>query len=694
GYNPEQRHMHSCFSVPGIRNKDVFSATVMLYALLTGDVPFTSSEPKEIMQQIMDKSYIDGMSQVSRKMRKMISNAFNKVMVGQEYSVSDFKRDLAKASGKSTSRSYFDYKNYRERMSWEHLKQAEMEMFAVEAAGYVLPPRSGAISGTGEGNDIADVNVFSDDGGSSQCRVGNHVYTGVRKMSVGGSAEVFEATLHDLGYPVVLKKLRDRKPSADLSQEAIDFLKQKFASEAVLSFQLQSANVIKPVNYSASEGVMVFERIDGLDLRDVNNLVADGMSEIEAMVTAEWACYALEEAHKKGIVHRDISPGNMMIQNRSFRALLADFGVAATKDDMNRGDSGEGSVTAGTKRYMSPEQRTFLKIDGRSDIYGLGMVLKELFIRRNPMHVDMEQKRLPMSKDAAEICRKATRPSPEERYQSVEKLREGIKSYLFKRGIESIEDMESVLEGVLKKAYSQEAKEGLKHRIEDAWADIKYLSEKLDKSSVENDMFRGVAEQRRDIVEKVFEDELVAYVNRPSNETVAKGVDKVRKKFNLPGPLPNSKKLFSSLKKVRAILPEQFEQAYTEIYKHGNDSEKGAEKFRKAFSDHLSDKLDEMTGYIATMRKIDPSGYSDLVGDVEGRVENVIKMFASKQFLKVDTDMQRYVLERYDRALRYVKVLLMQLDPENQTYVRLAKKIEKKMEEFSKKIETQENGSK
>ncbi len=688
GYNPEQRHVHSCFSVPEIRNKDILSAVVMLYSLLIGDVPFSSSEPDTIMKQLMDRSYVEGMSALPRRMRKMISKVFNKVVEGSDYSIKDFKKDLAKASGKSTSRSYFNFKDYRKRINWEHLKQVNAEIDSLEDIEGVIPMGSGNCAGP----DISDTRALSENGGATECRVGNHVYTGVSKMSVGGSAEVFEATLHDFGYPVVLKKLRDHKPSDDLSQEAIDFLKQKFASEAVLSFQLQSANVIKPVNYSASEGVMVFERIDGLDLRDVDNLVEEGLSEIEAMVTAEWACYALEEAHSKGIVHRDISPGNIMIQNKSFRALLADFGVAATKDDFHADGSAKSNVTPGTRKYRSPEQIHNQEIDGRSDIYGMGMVLKEIFIRRDPTKVDMDQKKLPMSKDAAEICRKATMPSSVNRYKSVEKLREGIKEYLFKRGISSIEDMESVLEGVLKKAYSPQAKEYLKRRIEDDWNDSKYVSDKLDKSTTENDVFRGVAEQRRDITDVIFEDDLIDYVNRHSSNLIGRFLSRVREVIGLPRSTPNSQGMFSSLKKVHALSPEEYEQAYTDLYKRYNGSEEGRERFRQAFSDYLSQKLGKMAGGIATIRKIDHSGYSDIIEDVEKRVESVIKMFASKQFLKVDTDMQRQVRERFDRALRNVEDVLMQLDPENKTYVRLAKKIEKKIEDFSTTIEKQENG--
>src|SRR6185436_16163763 len=83
--------------------------------------------------------------------------------------------------------------------------------------------------------------------------------------------------------------------------------------------------------------------------------------------------WALAYAHRQAVVHRDIKPDNILIEKGSGRALVADFGIARIVAAPSGGDSGEGRLV-GTPEYMSPEQAGGEAVDGRSDLYSLGVV--------------------------------------------------------------------------------------------------------------------------------------------------------------------------------------------------------------------------------------------------------------------------------------------------------------------------------
>ncbi len=207
-----------------------------------------------------------------------------------------------------------------------------------------------------------------------------------RMIGKGGMATVVAATHLELGELVAIKVLL----TAMLANPVIV---QRFLLEARAAVRLKGEHSVRVLDVGAIPGgppFMVMELLVGVDL-GVDATQRGRLPSTEAVDYILQACEALAEAHAAGIVHRDIKPSNLFITRRPDGSPLLkvlDFGISKVASDDLVSDLTRDSVV-GTPAYMSPEQlRSSAEIDGRADIWSLGVVLYRLLAGVRPFKAD------------------------------------------------------------------------------------------------------------------------------------------------------------------------------------------------------------------------------------------------------------------------------------------------------------------
>jgi len=192
-------------------------------------------------------------------------------------------------------------------------------------------------------------------------------------IGTGGMAVVYKARCHRLNRFVAIKILKD-----DLSQDA-EF-RRRFHAESQAVAMLSHPNIVNVYDVSHSDNVdyIVMELIDGISLKQYMEQKGV-LNWREVLHFTSQIAKALEHAHNRGIIHRDIKPHNIMIL-KDGSVKVADFGIA-------RVSSAQSTLTRealGSVHYISPEQAKGGKIDYRSDIYSLGVVMYEMLTGKPP----------------------------------------------------------------------------------------------------------------------------------------------------------------------------------------------------------------------------------------------------------------------------------------------------------------------
>ncbi|HKB14704.1 MAG TPA: serine/threonine-protein kinase, partial [Planctomycetota bacterium] len=203
-------------------------------------------------------------------------------------------------------------------------------------------------------------------------------FTVLERLGAGAMGEVYRARDENLGREVALKVLH-ASFAADAER------KERFLREAHLTSLLSHPNIATVYAADEVDGVLFFamELVRGETLE--SRIRSGGLSREELLDLAIPIAEGLAEAHRSGVVHRDLKPANVMIDARG-RVKILDFGLSRPTEGLDSASPGltaSGSVV-GTPYYMSPEQMRGKKVDGRSDLFSLGVTLYQLATGERP----------------------------------------------------------------------------------------------------------------------------------------------------------------------------------------------------------------------------------------------------------------------------------------------------------------------
>jgi eukaryotic-like serine/threonine-protein kinase len=264
-------------------------------------------------------------------------------------------------------------------------------------------------------------------------------YTIERRLGAGGMSTVFLATDSVLERAVAIKLL------AEHLADDQDFV-ARFRREALSAARLQHPNIVQVFDSGqdpeSQRHYIVMEYVDGPSTADL--LREHKLLEIEQTVDiARDACHGLDYAHRAGVIHRDVKPGNLLVSNATGSTKLADFGIAKAAEQTRITQVGS---VLGTAAYLSPEQARGEEAGPASDIYSLGVCayqfltgrlpheyssLTELALKQQQETVEpIRQFRPEVSPELDEAIRLCLEREPGARYRSALELAEAVQAGL------------------------------------------------------------------------------------------------------------------------------------------------------------------------------------------------------------------------------------------------------------------------
>ena len=276
-------------------------------------------------------------------------------------------------------------------------------------------------------------------------------------IGAGGMGTVYKAYDLNLGRPVALKLIHPEMASQPEFRE-------RLKAEAQAAANLDHPSIVKIYSFGESaEGLLyvAMEFVKDGSLRSHMQRVRIRRANLDTKLVLQIAIEiadALDTAHRNGVIHRDVKPGNIILKRQeradevgfaAFRAVLTDFGLVHLMDAQRRGDRiTRTGMAMGTPIYMSPEQCEGRPLDGRSDLYSLGVVLYEMLVGRPPFDfitlseavtahikntyptpVSEQRPELPPLLDAVLV--KALAKRPEDRFTTGKEMSDALRTAFF-----------------------------------------------------------------------------------------------------------------------------------------------------------------------------------------------------------------------------------------------------------------------
>ena len=238
----------------------------------------------------------------------------------------------------------------------------------------------------------------------------------IEQLGEGGMATVYKAFDTRLERQVAIKLIRREAFSREIFSQVL----ARFEREAKALAQLSHPNIVKVYDYGEYKGspYLVMEFVPGGTLKQHTGKAIPWSEAVRLLLPV---AKALQYAHDEKIIHRDIKPGNILITSRG-EPMLSDFGIAKILENTTATTLTGTGVGIGTPEYMAPEQGMGSEVNGRSDLYALGVVLYELITGRRPFIADTP---------LAVLMKHMTDPLPRPR-EFIPDLPDSVEQVLFK----------------------------------------------------------------------------------------------------------------------------------------------------------------------------------------------------------------------------------------------------------------------
>src|SRR6266567_4371438 len=247
-------------------------------------------------------------------------------------------------------------------------------------------------------------------------------------LGEGGMGAVYKARDAELDRVIALKVIR---PELASNPEIL----QRFKQELVLARQVTDRNIIRIFDLGEADGIrfITMEYVEGTSLYQI--LREQGKLPVkESAEIIEQVLIGLKAAHREGVIHRDLKPGNIM-RDKQGRILVMDFGLARSLESDGMTKTG---AVVGTMEYMSPEQAMGSELDPRSDLFTVGLIFFELLTGKMPFKAEtalasllkrVQERAVPLSSlDSAipiaveQVVAKCLERDPNQRYQTAQEM--------------------------------------------------------------------------------------------------------------------------------------------------------------------------------------------------------------------------------------------------------------------------------